>query len=281
MGDLTLGALLGANQSFDESDLSPWLKVSDQASAFRVDSAAAVHSSTGALFAVVSSTGGALPVIAYAYGSPADAGRAAYPDIGSHTVKSWAWARAADLPSSGQAVWRLDGGQEGVSLPIGTAPAPARYEALTWTDCPAGLLTAGLRRIAGAGPAAAFTVDDVLTQMDPLALHPEWSAEDQAALLRAQHRTQTGQLQTVLWGRYFAWTLPLRALNGLEAGLIRWWWESQLPLALTLDSSDAAAVFVCRITNSRQPIGRRVRPYADRWTGTLTLESLDGGSLVF
>ena len=281
MGDMILGALLGANQSFEGSTLAPWVKASEQASAYLVGSGAAVHSSTTALYIVAGSTAGPLAAVSYAHGTPFDAGRAAFPETTTHGLRSWAWARATDAPSSGQAYWRIATEMEALSSPIAAGPVPTRYEAFTWAASPAGFLETGLRRMAGAGAMVSFTVDDVLTQLDPVTLHPEWTAEEQSALLQAQHRTQSGQLQSVLWGRYFAWNLPLHAISGIEAGIILWWWELSLPLAVTLDSSDSATVFTCRIANSRQPIGKRVRPYADRWSGTLVLESLDGGSLVF
>jgi hypothetical protein len=281
MGDITLGALLGANQSFDDSTLSPWSKVSEQASAYVVSSASVVHSSAWGLHTVAGSTGGAPGVVACALGGPQGAGALAFPGVATHAVWSWVWARALDAPSSGQARWRVAGDGEGWSAPIAHGSAPARYTAVTLTTSPAGMLEAGLERAGAGGAAAAFALDDVLTQLDPLVLHPEWSLEEQSTLLRAQHRSQSGRLQTIAWGGYRAFSVPLRWLTRAEADMLNGWWETQAPLAFSLDSSDSAAVWVCRLANPRQPIGRRLAPHAQRWAGTLALESLDAGSLVF
>lgn len=280
MGDVTLGALLGVNQSFDGGTLAPWRKTSDQASAYVVASASAVHSSAFGLHTVTGSTGGALGVVACVLGAPEVAGRVAFPNITSHTVWSSVWGGAVDAPSSGQAVWRVTGATGAQSAPLGYgALRPCGVAALC--NSPGALLEIGLDRVAGPGAPAAFFLDDALTQIDPVVLHPEWALEDQSEALQAQHRTQSGRLQAVTWGRYWALSLPLRWLSDQDAGLLNWWWELRAPLAFTLDSSDAAAVRVCRITNPRQPISRRMRPYADRWSGSLTLESLDEGSLVY
>lgn len=281
MGEITLGALLGANQSFDDGVLAPWSKVSDQASADVVTSAGAVHSSAWGLYTVAGSTGGAPGIISCALGGAQGAGALAFPGVATHAVWSWVWARALDAPSSGQARWRVSGDGTGWSAPIAHGPAPARYTAAALTTSPAGALETALERADAPGAAGAFALDDVLTQVDPLVLHPEWGLEEQSTLLRAQHRTQSGRLHTIVWGGYRAFSVPLRWLTGAEADTLNGWWEAQAPLAFCLDSSDSAAVWVCRLANPRQPIGRRLAPYADRWAGTLALESLDAGSLVF
>ncbi|HEX7925942.1 MAG TPA: hypothetical protein VF678_00025, partial [bacterium] len=194
---------------------------------------------------------------------------------------SWLWARACDAPSSGQARWRVTADADAWSAPIAQADALQRYCVATVTTSPAGALDVALERITGAGAAVAVDMDDVLTQIDPLTLHPEWALEEQSALLRSVQRTQSGKLQSVGWGSFRAFTVPLRWLTDAEADALNGWWAAQAPLAFCLDTSDSEAVWVCRITNPRQPVGKRLSPYSDRWSGTLTLESLDAGSLVF
>jgi hypothetical protein len=280
-GGTTLGALLGDNQSFEASALDPWSKVSNQASTYLVSSASAVHSSAAGLYAVTGSTGGTARIVACDLATPDAGGALAFPGVGSHAVWSWVWARAADAPSSGQARWRVSGNGDALGKPIAFSAALLRYDVVTGADSPGANLGTGLDRAGAAGAAAFFALDDVLTQIDPLTLHPEWTLEEQSTLLQTQLRSASGRLQTVTWGRYGALSLPLRWLTGQEADVINWWWQLQAPLAFTLDSSNSAAVAVCRITNPRQPIARRIRPYADRWAGTLNLETLDEGSLVF
>ncbi|MCZ6749303.1 MAG: DUF935 family protein [SAR324 cluster bacterium] len=61
----------------------------------------------------------------------------------------------------------------------------------------------------------------------------------------------------------------------------RHWWAKDNNLLFTLDTSDSESLYVVRIVNGSQPIDRRMRPYADRWRGTLRLESAGNGALDF
>jgi hypothetical protein len=121
----------------------------------------------------------------------------------------------------------------------------------------------------------------VLTTIDPITLLPEWDFEERARVLKAEHRTQGGLLYTYVWEKHFAYNVPLRFLSDSHAALLNWWWENQFDLALTLDSSDSESTRIVRIVNDRQPIGKRIRPYANLWEGMVELESIDRGSLVF
>ena len=73
----------------------------------------------------------------------------------------------------------------------------------------------------------------------------------------------------------------MRFLPTSHADLINWWWENQFNLVFTLDTSDSESTRILRMVNERQPIGGRIRPYKDQWQGTLQLESIDEGGLVF
>jgi hypothetical protein len=283
MGTIRLGALLGRNQSFEAFADGPqgWVRESDQASFFRVDSVTVVHSSPYGLQAVVDSTGGAAGVLRYDYGTAGDAHALWFPAVTTHTLHGTLWARAADAASSGGLRWRLGGAVEALSAPIAHGAALAAYGLETVVASAAGLPTAGLVRVSAAMAPATVFVDDVLTVVDALALHPEWSLEERAHLERSVHRTQEGRLHGYTWHRHAAFRVPLRWLSGLEAERVNWWWEVQAPLAFTLDSSDAERVVPCLLVNDTQPVGRRIRPLADAWQGTLELAGLHDGRLAF
>ena len=127
----------------------------------------------------------------------------------------------------------------------------------------------------------AATLDDVLTQIDPITIYPEYSFREQARVIESTHRTLAGNQLTYIWGKYFAYTVPLRFLPTSHADLINWWWENRFNLAFTLDTSDSESTYILGITNDRQPIDRRIRPYNDLWEGVLQLESINEGFLVF
>ena len=124
-------------------------------------------------------------------------------------------------------------------------------------------------------------VDDYLLKVDFFTLHPEWDFLDNSPLIQNQHRTTGGIRHSYVWGKSFAWEVPLQFLSDSHADLINWWWLNQFNLAFTLDTSDSESIFITRITNEAQPIGQRIRSMEDRWQGNLRLESIHDGRLVF
>ena len=135
--------------------------------------------------------------------------------------------------------------------------------------------------MSAANGTAGIYCDDVLTQVDPISLHPDWSLKEGGRLIESRHRSPRGQWRLKTWAAYFEYRIPLRWINTSEADLINWWWERGLNLVYTLDSSDDSAVYLCRIANRRQPIGRKERPYPDSWKGALELVSINDGRLAF
>jgi hypothetical protein len=283
MGDFQLGALVGENQSFEAFDTLPtgWSGLSGQASFDRLAGGSDVHSSAFGLEVFADSTGGTADVIAYDYGSSGAAPRTWFPEVATHAWKTTLWARGRDAPSSGQLQWRVEGPDAALSAPIGHDASLRPYGMATWVTSAAGGPRAVLARITAANSRALVSVDDVLSQVDYFTVHPGTDLEWKATALRVLHRSRTGRLQEHAWHVHPEFGMPLHWLTPLQADLLNWWWEGQLPLALTLDTSDDAAVLPCRIVNPSQPIGRRMRPYADRWTGRLELAGLYDGRLSF
>ena len=297
MGEIRLGCLLGQYdraQSFDvrsgpiTSGVRSW-GMSGQCSWYFVGCSAPthVHSSAQGLRIEVFSRAGSESVLSYDYGQADDAHARWFPEVDTHVLEASAWLLASPAPSSGGLLFRL-AAQTEVSVPLagaGYGTDPLRYHQLGTTVFSE---SGALPRVALHIPASTaihsqttLLVDDVLATVDAIDLHPEWSFEERSQLLRARHRTRAGQLHTLAWDKYFAFALPLRFLSTSHAALIEWWWEKQLALRVTLDSSDAASQLLVRIANDVQPIGRRMRPYGDRWEGTLELESLSPGELAF
>jgi hypothetical protein len=124
-------------------------------------------------------------------------------------------------------------------------------------------------------------IDDVLAQVDPITLYPEISFKEQAQIIKTDHVTRGGERHTHVWGKNFNYSVPLRYISDSHANLINWWWENKFALAFTLDTSESESTYIVRIANNSQPIGKRVKPYQDKWEGLLQLESIDDGSLVF
>jgi hypothetical protein len=297
MGGISLGCLLGQYdraQSFDvnssgtPSDVRSWTK-SGQSSWFFVGSAAPqfVHSSAQSLRIDVFSNAGSASVLSYTYGRADDAYTRWFPEIDTHALEAAAWLLVHPATSSGGFRFELFA-HPGASrvLPgrtLGADPLEfIRLASLVHSDG-GGAPRVAVQIPAGAGISsnASILADDVLTTVDPVPLYPEWSFEDRSELIRAQHRTRSGVLHDLVWQKFLSYSMPLRYLPGSHAALLNWWWEQGLALLLTLDSSDGESLHAVRIVNDSQPIGKRLRPYADLWEGTLHLESLDPGGLAY
>ena len=289
MGDFTLGCLLGQydrTQSFDVDsvalsafgNIEKWnLEHAGIVNKFATD----VHSSDQSLRVTVNSAIGT-QFLSYAYNVVDDLKARQFTEIDTHTARFWFWARIEEAVSSGGVIgfWKGNGGND---TPIAEADSLSRYELGSTSVISNGVSSyymAAFDRIGTAVPYN-FDLDDVLVQLDYFTLNPDYSFQEQAQLIKRQHRTLAGDMHTYSWDKFFAYSVPLRFLSDSHAALINWWWENQFNLAFTLDTSDSESTYICRITNGQQPIGSRIRPYDDLWQGTLRLESINNGSLVF
>lgn len=284
MGDFTIGALLGANQSFETwGSTAPqsWSVVSNQASFFQVGSATAVHSSDWGLQARVDSTAGTRQALRWAYGAALDGHRAWFPDVTTHDLRVRAWGRALDAPSSGQLRLRLYGNAEVLGDPIAHAAALARLELQTTVHSAGDYPDLALDRTAAANSQATVLLDDVQAEVDWMTLLPEWGAAQGEQRQRSLHRGGDGTLALHDWAAWRRLVVPLRYITRAQAGRLSWWWQQGLPLAVTLSSSDPASTLNMRLVNGRTPSGRRMGPYSDLFEATLELESLDPGTLIY
>ena len=300
MGDFTLGCLLGQYdraQSFDVASAAitdnvtqpgSWEARTNQASFYLNDGGAfpaRVHSSQQSLRMDVFSQATQYPYV-YGYDAANDAYARWFPQVTTHTLRCDAWISMFTAAESGVAAWVL-GGSTKASRPI-----PRDYDGgedyvrlETLTQSGGGAILArqplvGLEHLSP-GSATVLHIDDVLTQVDWITLHPGFDLREQARVVQSAHRTRSGKLYSYRWSKHFAYAVPLRFLADSHADLVNWWWENQLNLVLTLDTSDSESLRIVRITNDRQPIHSRVAPYDNLWSGTVHLESIDPGSLVF
>ena len=288
MGDFTLGCLLGQYdkaQSFDVASaaagfasVNSWA-ISTGSGAFQLTD---VHSSAQGVQCLVGSRGAAHSFLQYDHAAVGDAYARWFPDVTTHAIRTDFRARLFGNTASGGVY------ADYLNVGVLTLPRATTLQALRTSD-PA--ITSGaangapIFRFVRNGQAlttsVGMMVDDVLTQIDPITLNPTWDYQEMAQVLAAQNRTLGGNLSTYQWAKHFEYAVPLVYLSTSYADLLNWWWENRFNLALTLNTSDTESIRVVRIVNDRQPIGRRMQPYADQWQGLLQLESIDKGSLVF
>ena len=284
MGDFTLGCLLGQDdgaQSFEvasaanPTNIQSWTL--SPGGTTRFFEAAEVHSSAQAYKVITTSYGVGRVVAQYQHSFSNDLLGRAFPDVNTHRHDVDFWARVATTAESGQFYQDFFLGVPKF-IPYGqtlsnvkASPAYISNNSATY-----------VRFVAQPQVSTAtLYLDDVLTRVDQITLYPEWSFQEQARLMQSRHRTLGGKAHVYTWGKYFAYEVPLRFLSTSHAALINWWWERQFQLLFTLDTSDSESSFIVRIANDRQPIGGRVKPYADLYQGVLQLESVHDGRLSF
>jgi hypothetical protein len=226
-------------------------------------------------------SGSGSTVLEYDHDAADDAWARAFPQVSTHVLRVDAWHAAPDSVASGQIAWRLLGQPDVAALVPATAEGHAPLRLETWVTSAGG--GPGLRVTHATDVASAWDwlLDDVLTQLDVLTLHPDWPVEVAWRPVGSPGRTSTGRQVTVPRAHALQARMELSWLTDSAAGLLNWWWSQQLPLALTLDTSDAEAVYLVQITNDQQPAQQRRPDNAEYWRGALQLQSINDGALVF
>ena len=205
-----------------------------------------------------------------------------FPDVSTHDVATTVWARIGTAAFSGFVafgVWSTFNTL--IPVPFSLALQYIQYDTVISSIGASTALVATIFEMQPGTGSYALYADDVITRVDPITLFPDWTLEQSRALIRAGHDATGGYNRETIWSSFGTWKLPLRFLSDSHAALINWWWKNSFTLALTLDTSDADTTAIVRIVNDQQPIGARSRPYDNLWNGTLMLEAIDKGSLVY
>lgn len=288
MGDFTLGCLLGQYdkaQSFDVDSVAlvktvnSWGTITANATSwyFSTD----INSSNQGLELQVYSWGSNRNgVLRYRYDSDNDAYARWFSDIATHNIQSDIWARIDKSGFDNTVRISIDN-KPNIPILENSILQNYRYITTTYSGQTSQSPFLDFDTVLATIDSFSLFIDDVLTQVDPIILHPEYSFQEEASFINIKHRTVGGEYRVSPWEKHFAYTIPLRFLSDSHAALINWWWENKFNLLFTLNTSDSESLYVCQITNQQQPIGRRIRPHNNLWEGVIQLESIDRGSLVF
>lgn len=293
-GNLTLGCLLGQYdkaQSFDVdsfnviTNVNSWI-AGTVATSYSFQNTN-IHSSDqnircNVFSDAISNTG----VLIHRYGEDNDAHERWFPDVTTHQTHLHAWIRQPTAANSGRFNIRIfyDGTNFTLDF-VGRNTTPTYFTASAQVHSASDLAPAVQFR-KGQNPDASagsmnLLIDDILLESDRIIINPDYSFIEQARIIKTQHRTIGGKSRNFLWEKGYSWEVPLRYISTSHADLINWWWENQFNLLFMLNTSDSETLYTCRIDNQLQPIGSRMRPYEDQWSGTLILNSLNEGNLVF
>ena len=280
-GSMTLGCLLGqydGAQSFDVASVAGSAQNSWALSGSLVqlsNNIIRVHSSNQGII-INNVIGEAIAVAAYDYRTADDAFLRWFPEVISHDTQVDFWALSGYGGTEGQLYQDFGAAGDHKIIAIGGLASYRNTYVVTSANN-----TAYFRIVSTRVNTTVVIIDDVLFQTDKITLHPEYSFVSKERVNKALNRTLGGNLHSYVWGKYFAYDVPLRFLSTSHTDLINWWWENQFNLLFTLDTSDTESNFICRIVNETQPIESRIAPYPNQWQGLLQLESVNQGNLNF
>lgn len=276
---IELGVLLGelkGSQSFEQ--IGSWSAISSAALVSISSNTTFTHSSfySGLVTALNVGGSGLGGAAVYDYTASNDLYNRWWFRTDSHRVVSYFWNYLSPIVSSGGVTAYL--GSESVVLP--TDSGFNRYRLETTLDN-----TDQYKfTLEFTNPNSGFShvnyIDDVLTAIDVIDLHPERNLTLNDELFLGEHQTIGGANPSYKWGFNKKWKLPLEYLEENEALLINQWWQDTKPLLFTWDTSDTTAQFIVTMTNNQTPITQFNKPYHDNWRGTLELSAFDT-SLVF
>ena len=294
-GDWTLGCVLGRfdlAQGFDvasaaisansgSSVVNSWMKMNNQSSLSY--SATGVHSSAQGLLVFTNSTAADANVMRYQFGQANDAHERWFPDVVTHNIRLNAWARQDAAVTSGSRRFTIlgSGGSANALIPFHASVLQPLVSVLDGITSGGGYPHLAFVRHTVPGSETQTYFDDIVAQTDWITLNPDQAFTDKSRLYGSYEGTLGGARIANRRGQSFTWDVPISYVPDSHAALIEWWYRNQFALAFTLDTSDANTLQLVRLTNEDNPIRKRMRPYSTLWEGTLQLESLHDGRLVF
>lgn len=105
-----------------------------------------------------------------------------------------------------------------------------------------------------------------------VSIQPEYDYKEEDKLVEVQHRTRDGSLYQYTWGSYVYKKFSLKWINSADASVINSWWKSKATLHFYEDTAPTAVETVM-LLNKSKPIGKRIKPYSDKFAGTIELST--------
>ena len=283
MGDFSIGALIGANQSFDAPSSwtipNGWTRLADECSLYPETGATNIHSSAVGLRMNINSSAAGENGIRYDYGTAAQA--TWFPDITTHVLALSVWGYTTEnVPTTNaELIVLLSASVTTPKFPFATTPARrdiAYSSAISGANRP--LLD--LQVASQTNINLKLYVDDVLLRVDETTIYPTYDMAIGGGIKRQLYRTLGGDAYSYRTRRNFKFDLPLELLSTSHANLFNWWWRNDFNLLLTLDTSDAESSLICRLVNEAAPISHVDGAGRGTWKGNLELLCINDGRLA-
>lgn len=106
-----------------------------------------------------------------------------------------------------------------------------------------------------------------------ITLLPEWNYKERKKQIRSDHRTKAGKLYYYNWSNYKKFDVPVELVEASDASIVNSWFDSNTQLLFFVTSGSVTAVHSVMIVNDETPFQERMKPYPDKFKGTLLLES--------
>lgn len=101
-------------------------------------------------------------------------------------------------------------------------------------------------------------------------LEPEWNFTRADKKEETEHRTRAGKRYVYKWGEYKKFKFDVQHVSSSTAAIVNSWWSSNTDLLFM--ESGASAVYSVQLVNAELPFGKYVKPYTDKYIGTIELE---------
>lgn len=282
MGDFTLGCLLGKSdkaQSFDISSIALTTRINswELGSVASFNFTTEVHSSKQGLQIDVFSNDVTERLMSYPRtGVIHDRW---FTEIDTHLYSFTGFGRITTAASSGQILFEtltvFAGFGENKAIPFNDELQKIDYNFLISS----GEDTDPIDTVQRFTDASSCTViiDDILTRVDEIILHPDWNYQNQHQLIETRGVSIGGKSEYFKYGEFYDFQIPLFFISTSHANLMNFWWEEKFELLYTENTSNESLMRIVRI---------RDKPFNSFITGTglyrgnLTLESVTNG-LVF
>ena len=235
-----------------------------------------VHSSsTGGKIIVPNSTA-PVEVTQYNYAAANDGYLKWSSEVSSHRFITYAWARLDVATESGHISWV--GPTGALTTPkISYATTLQRYRLETFTSSTTNPAWAFQVNATNANTYQLF-LDDLVNAVDVIDLDTAgWDVRGERAQSKVVHTALGKAAIEHHWGDWGKWELPVQYLPDSHMILLNRWWANGWNLLFSLDTSDTAQQYICRIANTESPITQLQPPYPDLWQGRIILEAVTNG----
>ncbi len=100
-------------------------------------------------------------------------------------------------------------------------------------------------------------------------VYPEYDMTDASRKVEARHRTRAGAEYVYTFGEYTQIKFSVKYVNSSFRAIVNSWWASNTDLLWMEEGG--TEVYSVRLMNKALPVGKVIKPYSDKFQGTIEL----------